>query len=146
MVDIKLIRTETAYVKEAVRKKGLDLDDTIDRLLQVDTERRAFGSALDAKKAEQNAVSKKLPVLRKNGEDVTELMARMKTLAAEIKQDDARLTEIEEEYQQLMCCLPNLPDDDLEAGGKENNKPVRFFGEQPVFDFQPSWEDRKRFG
>ena len=137
MVDIKLIRTETAYVKEAVRKKGLDLDDTIDRLLQVDTERRAFGSALDAKKAEQNAVSKKLPVLRKNGEDVTELMARMKTLAAEIKQDDARLAEIEEEYQQLMCCLPNLPDDDLEAGGKENNKPVRFFGEQPVFDFQP---------
>ncbi|MBR7092209.1 MAG: serine--tRNA ligase [Clostridia bacterium] len=137
MVDIKLIRTETAYVKAAVRKKGLDLDDTIDRLLQVDTERRAFGSALDAKKAEQNAVSKKLPVLRKNGEDVTDLMARMKTLAAEIKQDDARLAEIEEEYQQLLCCLPNLPDDDLEAGGKENNKPVRFFGEQPVFDFQP---------
>ena len=135
MVDIKLIRTEPDAVKAAVRKKGLDLDTVIDQILQTDAERRALGSTLDNKKAQQNAASKKMPMMRKNGEDVTELMAQMKQLSADIKQGDAQLAEIEERFNELMLCLPNLPDPDLEAGGKENNKAVHTFGEKPVFDY-----------
>ena len=135
MVDIKLIRTEPDAVKAAVRKKGLDLDNVIDQILQTDAERRALGSTLDNKKAQQNAASKKMPMMRKNGEDVTELMAQMKQLSADIKQGDAQLAEIEERFNELMLCLPNLPDPDLEAGGKENNKAVHTFGEKPVFDY-----------
>lgn len=135
MLDIKMIRTQADEVKAAVRKKGMDLDSVIDQILEADARRRALGSALDAKKAEQNAASKKMPMMRKNGEDVTDLMAQMKQLSAEIKQGDAELAEVEEAFTQLMLSLPNLPDADLEAGGKENNRPIRFFGEKPVFDF-----------
>ena len=59
----------------------------------------------------------------------------MKELSARIKEEDAALTALEEKQKELLLCLPNLPDPDLESGGKENNKPVRVFGEQPQFDF-----------
>ena len=135
MVDIKLIRTDAQAVKEAVRKKGLELDAVIDEILEIDAKRRALSSTLDAKKAEQNATSKKLPMLKKNGEDVTALLAEMKQLAAEVKEGDAQLVSINERYEELMMCLPNLPDPDLLGGGKENNQPLHYFGEQPQFDF-----------
>ena len=67
--------------------------------------------------------------------DVAGLMARMKELSARIKEEDAALTALEEKQKELLLCLPNLPDPDLESGGKENNKPVRVFGEQPQFDY-----------
>ena len=61
----------------------------------------------------------------------------MKELAADIKANDARIAEIEAEYNELMLGLPNLPDTDLKPGGKENNEPIRYFGEPHSFDFEP---------
>ena len=43
---------------------------------------------------------------------------------------------MEAEYRTLMLSLPNLPDDDLKPGGKENNEPLRYFGEPHKFDFE----------
>ena len=44
---------------------------------------------------------------------------------------------MEEELNDLVCRLPNLPDDDVVAGGKENNAVLKVFGKKPEFDFKP---------
>jgi len=88
-------------------------------------------------KAEQNVATKQIPILKKEGKDVSQLMAEMKTLSDKIKECDSELSELEEKQKLLLLSLPNMPDDDLCAGGKENNKPIHYFKEQPKFDFEP---------
>lgn len=99
--------------------------------------RRELTGEVESKKAEQNADSKKIPQLKKAGEDTAPLMERMKALSAEIKEGDAKLAELEEKQKDLLLSLPNLPDEDVCAGGKEQNQPIRYFKEQPKFDYEP---------
>ncbi|MDR3645651.1 MAG: serine--tRNA ligase [Clostridia bacterium] len=135
MLDIKLIRSDPEFVKSALLKKGEGYD--IDAISKIDEERRQIIARADAMKAEQNAESRKMPKLKAAGQDVSQLMAEMKTLAAKIKECDNELTRLEEEQRNLLLELPNLPDKDVCGGGKENNVPVSYFGEAPKFDFQP---------
>ncbi len=137
MVDIKLVRSNPDFVKAAVKKREMDLDTVIDEILAIDEERRALTGAVESLKARQNAASKQIPQMKKAGEDTTALMAEMKELSETIKEDAAKLTALEEKQKDLMFCIPNLPDEDLLAGGKENNAAVHYFKEQPVFDFEP---------
>lgn len=137
MIDIKRIKEDPEGVKAGLRAKEVDCDAQIDRLLELDGARRAAIAETDAMKAEQNKVSKEIPQRKKAGEDVTPIFARMTELKAKIAANDARLTELEAEYRTLMLSLPNLPDPDLKPGGKENNEPLRYYGEPHKFDFEP---------
>ncbi|MBE6763672.1 MAG: serine--tRNA ligase [Ruminococcaceae bacterium] len=137
MVDIKLVRSNPDYVKAAVKKREMDLDSVIDEILAIDEERRALTASVESLKARQNAASKKIPQMKKAGEDTTALMAEMKELSETVKEETAKLSALEEKQKELMFCIPNLPDEDLLAGGKENNAAVHYFKEQPVFDFEP---------
>ena len=91
----------------------------------------------EALKAEQNKVSKEIPKLKKEGKDVAPIFAEMKELSDKAKANDLKLRDIETEYMNLMLALPNLPDPDLKPGEKENNEPIRYFGEPHKFDFPP---------
>ncbi|MBR2338424.1 MAG: serine--tRNA ligase [Clostridia bacterium] len=135
MVDIKLIRNDPEFVKAAVRKREMNLDAVIDEILDIDAQRRRLSGENDALKAKQNAASKQIPQIKKAGGDVSAIMAEMKELSAKIKEDDAAIGELEAKQKDLLLAIPNLPDADLAAGGKENNQPVRYFGEKPTFDF-----------
>ncbi|WOC32272.1 MULTISPECIES: serine--tRNA ligase [Caproicibacterium] len=137
MVDIKLIRDNPDYVKAAIKKREMDLDSVVDQILEVDKQRREATGAVESKKAEQNAVSKEIPKIKKAGGDASEVLAKMKKLSEEIKEADAKLAEMNDKQQELMLCLPNLPDDDVQAGGKEKNVPDHYFKEKPIFDFEP---------
>lgn len=135
MLDLKRIRTETDAVKAAIKKREMDLDAAVDEILSLDEKRRALQSEVGSMKAEQNAVTKKIPQIKKEGGDVAAVMAEMKTLSAAIKEKDATLSEVEAALREQMLRLPNLPDPDVVAGGKEQNVPLSYDGEQPQFDF-----------
>ena len=137
MLDIKYIKENTEDVIERLAKKGKDARDEISRILELDTERRAKIGETEALKAEQNKVSKSVPKLKKEGADTAPLFAEMKELSEKIKNIDEELKTIEVEYTNLMLSLPNLPDPDLLPGEKENNQPIRYFGEPHKFDFTP---------
>ncbi|MBR4071530.1 MAG: serine--tRNA ligase [Clostridia bacterium] len=137
MLDIKLIRENTEDVIARLAAKGKEARSEVERIVELDAQRRAMISENEAKKAEQNKVNKDIPRLKKEGADVAPVFAKMKELAADIKANDARIAEIETEYNELMLGLPNLPDTDLKPGGKENNEPIRYFGEPHIFDFEP---------
>jgi seryl-tRNA synthetase len=137
MLDIRYLREHADTAKARLSAKGGGFDADIDRILELDSARRSLTTATEAKKAEQNRVSKEVPVLKKQGEDVTALLAQMKALADEIKNADAEIRAVEAEFETLMLGLWNLPDEDLLPGGKENNQPLRYVGEPRIFDFVP---------
>lgn len=137
MLDIKRIRENPEEVKAGLAAKEYEASAEIDRILELDTKRREIIFKTEGLKAEQNKTSKQIPVMKKNGEDTTELLAKMKELSDNIKEIDAELREVESEYRSLMLSLPNLPDPDLKPGGKENNEPLRYYGKPHVFDFEP---------
>lgn len=137
MVDIKLIRSNPDLVKANIKKRELDLDNVVDDILKIDVQRRELIAQADQMKAEQNAESKKIPHVKKEGGDVSALMTAMKELSAKIKEIDEKLSALESQQTDLLLGLPNMPDEDVVAGGKEQNVPLHYFGEKPVFDFEP---------
>ncbi len=137
MIDIKRIKEDPSGVKDGLRAKEVECDELIDRILELDAQRRALIGETEVKKAEQNKVSKEIPALKKAGQDTAPIFKRMGELKAEIAANDEKLRDIEAEYRTAMLSVPNLPDPDLKPGGKENNEPLRYFGEPHVFDFEP---------
>ena len=137
MIDIKKIKENPTAVKDGLRAKEVNCDEQVDRILELDSQRRSLIAETEAMKAEQNKVSKQIPVMKKNGEDVAPVFQRMAELKASIAGNDDKLRDIEAEYRTAMLSLPNLPDPDLKPGGKENNEPLRYYGEPHHFDFEP---------
>ena len=137
MLDIRRIKENPEEVKRLLRAKEVDCDEAVDRILELDQQRRELILSTETKKAEQNKVSKQIPILKKQGQDVAPIFKQMAELKAQIAENDKALTEVEAEYRTWMLGLPNLPDPDLKPGGKENNEPLRYYGEPHKFDFEP---------
>ncbi len=137
MLDIKLIRENPDKVKAGMKAKEVDCDAIVDRILELDKQRRDLLGQTEALKAQQNKVSKQIPALKKAGEDTTAIFKEMAGIKEQIADLDGKLREVVAEYQDNMYSLPNMPDEDLVPGGKENNEPLRYFGEPKQFDFEP---------
>ena len=137
MLDIKYIKENPEEVIARLAKKGKDARAEIEEILKLDGERRAMIAGNEAMKAEANKTNKLIPQYKREGKDVAALFAEMKELSAKTKANDEKVKEVEERYTALMLGLPNLPDDDLLPGGKENNQPLSYYGEPKVFDFEP---------
>ena len=135
MLDINLIRSNPEYVKEALKKREYDVDFT--EMLAWDARRKELLMENENLKAERNRMNKEIPMLKKQGKDVSEVLNTLKTLADRVKEMDEEQGALEEKINKFMLALPNLPADDVQAGGKENNQVVKIFGEKPVFDFEP---------
>ena len=70
MLDIKLIKENPDAVKAGLKAKEVDCDATVDRILELDEQRRALIATTEERKARQNKVSKEIPMLKKQGKDV----------------------------------------------------------------------------
>ena len=134
MIDINLIREKPEYVKEALAKKLWETDFT--ELLKWDQERKDLLKTVENNKAEMNKLSASVPMAKKNGEDVTKIFAKVKEIAANNKEFEVKLEELQKQINEFVEALPNIPDDDLLGGGKENNKEIRSFGKKPEFSFK----------
>ena len=137
MIDIKLIREAPDTIKQSLQKKADGCDAAIDRILELDSKRRSIIAVSESDKSEQNRASKEIPQIKKAGGDASAIITRMNTLKEKIRDADVMLRTVEDELDTLMLGLPNPPDDDLPPGGKENNEPLRYYGEPHVFDFTP---------
>ncbi len=131
MLDINRIREEQAVVKMALLKRmeEKEVDQALSLVLALDEERRQYIQKAEDLKAERNKYSKTKPS--------PEIIEKMKSVGEDIKKLDEKLKTTDDKFIQAMSELPNLPAEDVVAGGKENNKIVKTFGEQPKFDFEP---------
>ena len=134
MLDINVIRENPQKVKEALAKKLWDVDFT--ELLEWDKKKKELIQVVEGNKAEMNRLSASVPAAKKAGEDVTKIFAKVKEIAANNAGMDQELKELEEKIYSFLSELPNIPDDDLLPGGKENNVPLRYVNKKPEFDFK----------
>ena len=134
MLDIKLITEDPEKVKAALAKKGCIVD--FSDVIGMDAERKRLMAETEALKAERNRVSAEIPKLKQEGKPVDDIFARMREIGDKIAAGDARINEYQAEITDFIAKLPNMPDDDLLPGEKENNKVVKVFGEKPEFDFK----------
>lgn len=136
MIDLKKIENEPEKVKALLAKKGWDFDPA--PLLEDFKKRRELLAEVEANKAEQNRLSKSVPQIKKEGGDVKAIFAKVKELSAKNVSKEEELAKVNKDIQERVEVLPNLPDEDLLAGGKENNHPIYHFGKEPTFDgFKP---------
>ena len=133
MLDLRRIQENKEKVAELLSRKGFTAD--FDTLLALDKERRAIISEVEAYKAEKNKVSAKIPALKKAGQPVDEIFQEMRALGDKIAECDAKAKELEDKVFDMLSRMPNIPDEDLLAGEKENNKVVKVVGEKPEFSF-----------
>ncbi len=138
MLDIKRIKSDPEAVKAAMRTRNADLDAVIDEILAIDAQRRELIGKVEAVKAEQNAASKEIPRIRKEGGDVAPIMARMKELAEAVKDDNALLGELDAKQRNLLLRVPNVPNADVPVGKDDSeNVEIRRWGEPTKFDYEP---------
>lgn len=138
MLDIKLVRTDPEMVKQAMRSRNKDMDAVIDRIIAIDAERRDINAQVEGLKAEQNAASREVPRIKKEGGDITAIMTRMKAVSEQVKELDVKLSALEEEQRNEMLCLPNIPHQTVSVGKDDSeNVELRRFMQPKQFDFEP---------
>ena len=138
MLDIRIIREDPQRVKDAMKTRNGDYDAVIDEIIEIDAERRTLTGEADKMKAEQNAASKKIPMIKKEGGDVSELLAEMKDLSDKIKEHDVRLGQLEDKQKNLLLRIPNIPHESVPIGKDDSeNVEIRKFSTPRKFDFEP---------
>ncbi len=136
MLDINLIREEPDRVRKALQARQMDAAP-VDSVLQLDEQRRALIQEVEALKAERNAVSKEIGRIKDAAERQAKIEA-MRQVGERITQLDEQLRQTEQELNDLLATLPNLPDPRVPYGKDEGeNVVVRVHGDLPEFDFEP---------
>ena len=151
MLDIRKIKENPDAVKAGLKAKEVDCDAIVARILELDAKIRALKTTSEGRTAQKNKIAKEngklfgmKKGLEKKGESTAEVDAQIEAnkaqslaLDAANEADTAELKVLSAEFRTAMLSLPNLPDEDLLPGGKENNQPIRFSGEMVTFDFEP---------
>jgi seryl-tRNA synthetase len=133
MIDIKLIIEKPDFVKDALLKKGCEVD--FSELIAWDSEKRSLLREIEQLKAQRNKVSAEIPKLKKQGLPVENIFQEMREIGDKITEGDAKINELSEKIFNFVACLPNMPDSDLVAGEKEANEVVKIYGKMPEFSF-----------
>ncbi len=142
MYDIKRIRRDFDEVLKGVQRRGGG-DFGLLRIKELEEKRRGILIDLEEKRARQNSFSREIPVKKRAGEDVTELLEYLKELSTQISTEEALLKEVEEEMNELLFFVPNIPQEEVPVGNDDaDNKVLRKWGEPTRFAFEPKahWE------
>lgn len=136
MLDIKDIRNNYEFVKERLSVRGKEYP--LEELKTLDEKRREIIGVVEEKKAYQNEISKKIPMMKKEGKDTEEIFKEMKELSNEIKSFDEELQGIDEKIREVILEIPNLPHESVPRGNydTENIEMVKV-GTPREFDFEP---------
>ncbi len=147
MLDIRLIREKPDWVKARLATRGGEYP--VDRILELDAERRRLIAEVDGLRHERKTLSEEIGHLKRQGEEAPELVARVKEIGERLKALEERLREIEGEQKRLLLEIPNLPHESVPLGEDETkNQVVKRWGDLPEFDFEPRphWEIGVRLG
>jgi seryl-tRNA synthetase len=147
MIPIKSIRENLQVVREAVSRRGAQVD--LDRAAALDDERRQILQELEALRNRRNQVSKDVGKIKREGGDATHLFSEMQGVGGRIRTLERRLKGVEPALDALLLTIPNIPHPSVPAGaGEADNLVQRTWGEPRRLDFEPlpHWELGERLG
>ncbi|MHB9036482.1 MAG: serine--tRNA ligase [Armatimonadota bacterium] len=137
MLDAKYVRAEPDKVRQALINRNEDTAK-LDEFLRLDEQWRKELCEVERLKAERNAVSEHIAKMKKNKEDATSEIERMREVSQRIKQMDSDIAEIEAKVNDILLNIPNLPHESVPVGKDESDNPtIRTWGEPRAFDFEP---------
>ncbi|MFW5986013.1 MAG: serine--tRNA ligase, partial [Halanaerobiales bacterium] len=141
MLDLNYIRDNFAKVAKALELRGIGAP--LERFQELDEKRRDLLYESEQLKHRRNEASDKIGELKRKGKDASGLIAKMREVSEKIKEYDRQLENIEEEFEQILLNIPNIPHEDVPRGEDESdNKEERTWGtpREFAFDFKPHWE------
>jgi seryl-tRNA synthetase len=134
MLDPKLLRDDPEAVRASQRARRED-PDLVDQTLAAGDLRRSSIATFDRLRAEQKSLGR--DVAKASGDEKAALLARTKTLSAEVKAADAAQNEATATYDALLGRLSNVIEPGVPEGGEDDYVVLEHVGEPPVFDFEP---------
>jgi seryl-tRNA synthetase len=135
MLDIKFIRENPDIIKDAIRKKHLDL--TIDELLDAEKKRIELLGEVESMRAQQNVITDTI-ARTSSAEERQKMIEEMRAFKEKLALREAELSSVMEIWRNLMLRVPNVPDVSVPEGDSDaDNIEVRKVGEPTVFDFTP---------
>ncbi|MFO8164296.1 MAG: serine--tRNA ligase [Thermodesulfobacteriota bacterium] len=141
MLDLKYVRINLELISEMIKNRGYDLD--LSGFQYLDEKRRSILVRLEDLRYLRNKVSEQIAAKKKDREDASSLISKMKTVSKEIKEMEVELPYIADELNKLLLLIPNIPHGSVAIGKDADDNPVvRVWGEIKSFDFDPlpHWE------
>jgi seryl-tRNA synthetase len=134
VLDLKLIRADIDAVRAALARRGEEAAAGLDRVIELDARRRELLPELEGLRGEQNDANARISSAP-DPEAREREIAAMREVAGRVKELERELTSVEEQLQQALAPLPNLPEESAAPGPKDEL--VRTVGEPPSFAFEP---------
>lgn len=148
MLTLTRLRDDRESVIKALSKRGLDVTDSVDTILQLDAERRGLQKELDDTLAQSNSLSRQIGELMRNGQK--EEAEAVKTQTSGLKEKSGELRDKmlghEKQMNELLYQIPNTPNDLVAAGcNEDDNEVVESWGEIPELteSKKPHWDIAK---
>ena len=130
MLDLKLIRQEPDLVRAALARRGDEVVRGLDRVLELDEQRRGLIPRVEELRASRNAAAEAIAQAKRAGEDASEAISQQRELGGQEKRLAQELAGVEERLQAALAPLPNLPDPTAAPGPED--EVVRVVGEPRV--------------
>lgn len=150
MLEMTRIRAERNEIIEGLKKRNIDVTETIDAVLEKDQQWRAAKTSMESIASELNKIAKEIGDLFRQGKATEAEAAKAKT--AELKQEEAALKtqvdELEAAITELLYQIPNVPNALVKAGkNEEDNETVEEVGtRKPLYEGAvPHWELTKQY-
>ncbi|MXY23299.1 MAG: serine--tRNA ligase [Acidobacteria bacterium] len=143
MIDPALLRDRPDDVRGRLRTRGDHFEEELDRLVQLDAERRAILPVLEAARHARKRIGEQIGTAKRAGESADHLVAGGQEQRALIEEQEAKLKGVEQALRGASLALPNLPHETVPEGATEQeNHEIRRHGEPTSFDFepQPHWD------
>lgn len=150
MLTLKTISENPELVIKKLAKKHFDGKEIINKVLEIDQARKKTQTTLDASLAESNSLSKHIGLLMKDGkkEEAESAKNRVAEMKAENKALEDALRQSEQDLQDLLVLIPNLPSDEVPEGRvAEDNVVEKTGGTIPELgnDALPHWDLAKKY-
>lgn len=138
MLDLNRILNEPEALVGLLKKRGT-YDTGIEETLQVLIQsKRSIQAEVDSLRAERNASSKQIGILKSKGEDISKASEEVREIGNRIKELEESLKEAESQLDELNLSLPNFLAEEVPSGrSADDNVEIRVFGEKRKFDFDP---------
>ena len=135
MLDIKLIRENPEKINELLKRRNPEL--SIDKIIEIDAERRKIQAQADEIRAKRKTESQKIGMMKKNGENTDAIQEEVRALGDEVKALEEKQVELDNAQRDMLLRTPNTPDESTPVGKSEDdNIPVKYWGEPTKFNFE----------
>lgn len=135
MLDIKKIVENRKEIENALLKRVRKEDLDIDSIIALYEKRKSTIQDFEEKRAQQNSFNDRVAQVQKGSDEFLNLIKELSEIKITVKNLEDSVRKIDEQLRKKLEILPNIPDDDVVAGGKENNEIIKIVGEKPTFNF-----------